>query len=43
MKERIIDLIKEQNGKMTFRKLTKKIDIDTDELKKILKELKIWK
>lgn len=41
MKERIIDLIKEQNGKMTFRKLTKKIDIDTDELKKILKELKL--
>ena len=41
MKDEILKIIKEQNGKITFKNLTKKFDIDAEELKKILLDLKL--
>ena len=41
MKEQIINAIKLQNGKITFKNLSKKFKIDTIELKNILLELKL--
>ena len=41
MKEKIINSIREKNGKITFKDLSKKFDIDSYELKKILHELKL--
>ena len=41
MKERIIAAISEQNGSINFRKLAKKLAIDTQELSRLLAELKL--
>ena len=41
MKEKIYDAIKIQNGKIAFKNLLKKFDIDSENLKKILLELKL--
>ena len=41
MKERIIAAISEQNGSINFRKLAKKLAIDTQELSRLLTELKL--
>ena len=41
MRDKIYDTIKLMNGKATFKTLVKKIDIDTEELQKILLELKL--
>ena len=41
MKEDIINAILIQNGKLTFKNLIKKFDIDSNELQRILHELKL--
>ena len=41
MKDQILEAIKSQNGKITFKNLSKKFDIDTRELNKILLDLKL--
>ena len=41
MKEKIFAAIKEQNGKINFKNLSKKFDISTTELQQILLELKL--
>ena len=41
MKDKIFETIKLMSGKTTFKTLIKKFDIDTEELKKILLELKL--
>jgi len=41
MKEKIYDVIKNQNGKINFKSIHKKFDIDSDSLREILLELKL--
>ena len=41
MKEKIFEAIKLTSGKVTFKTLSKKFDIDTEELKRILLDLKL--
>ena len=41
MENQLLEAIRLQNGKITFKNLSKKFDIDTEELKKILLNLKL--